>query len=325
MQHTHPSIDAPSAALGGPGAAAAARRTFLATRPPFLIASVLPVLIGTAWASAAFHEFNGLLFGLALAATILAHAATNVYNDVSDDVIGADLANTSRIYPYTGGSRFIQCGLLSRRDMTRIACGLAAAAVLFGAALTLLRGPGVLAFGIVGLALGLLYSLPGVQLSARGTGEAAVALGLGVLPVLGASWLQTGMVDSGAALISVPVSCWVAAILVINEVPDAAADGLAGKRTLVVRWGVSGARALYRGLTVIALAASVFAMLRHALPAVYAVPALALAGLGLWTAQGISMNPSRRQALKRRIELTLAIQAVGCISLLVAILMEHRV
>ena len=30
---------------------------------------------GTAWASAAYHRFNGLLFGLALAATVLAHAA----------------------------------------------------------------------------------------------------------------------------------------------------------------------------------------------------------------------------------------------------------
>jgi len=34
----------------------------------------------------------------------------------------------------------------------------------------------------------------------------------------------------------VPVSAWAAAILVINEVPDMAADRRAGKRTLVVRW-----------------------------------------------------------------------------------------
>ena len=101
-------IDQPSSALAGPGMAAAVRRAFLATRPPFLIASVLPVLVGTAWASAAFHRFNGLLFGLALAATVLAHAAANVYNDVGDDLIGADAGNTDRIYPYNGGSSFIQ-------------------------------------------------------------------------------------------------------------------------------------------------------------------------------------------------------------------------
>ncbi len=114
MLDTPQPIDRPSPALAGPGMAAAARRAFLATRPPFLIASVMPVLIGTAWASAAFHRFNGLLFALALAATVLAHAAANVYNDVGDDLIGADAGNTDRIYPYTGGSRFIQTGLLSR-------------------------------------------------------------------------------------------------------------------------------------------------------------------------------------------------------------------
>ncbi len=59
-------IDRPSPALAGPGMAAAARRAFLATRPPFMIAAVTPVLVGTAWAGAAFHRFDGLLFGLAL-------------------------------------------------------------------------------------------------------------------------------------------------------------------------------------------------------------------------------------------------------------------
>src|ERR1700678_955363 len=115
----------PSPALAGAGWAAGARRAFLATRPPFLIASAMPVMIGTAWANSAFHRFDGLLFALALVTTVLAHAAANVYNDVGDDVIGADAQNTDRIYPYTGGSRFIQTGLLSRRQMTRPPLGAA--------------------------------------------------------------------------------------------------------------------------------------------------------------------------------------------------------
>jgi 1,4-dihydroxy-2-naphthoate octaprenyltransferase len=178
MSQAHVNLDQPSPALAGPGFARAARRALLATRPPFLTASVLPVLVGTAWASAAFHRFDGLLFGLALTATLLAHAATNVYNDVSDDQIGADAGNTGRIYPYTGGSRFIQAGLLSRREMMRLAQALCMMALLTGALLAILRGPGVMLLGLTGLALGLLYSLPGAQLSARGVGEAAVALGL---------------------------------------------------------------------------------------------------------------------------------------------------
>jgi 1,4-dihydroxy-2-naphthoate polyprenyltransferase len=313
-------IDQPSATLAGPGMAAAARRAFLATRPPFLIASVMPVLIGAAWASSAHHRFNGLLFGLALAATVLAHAAANVFNDVGDDVIGADSGNTGRIYPYTGGSRFIQSGLLSRNQMTHLAVGLAAAALVLGAALAVLRGPGVILLGIAGLGLGLLYSLPGAQLSARGAGETAVAAGFGVLPVLGTVWLLSGFIDPGALFICVPVSAWAAAILIINEVPDIEADRRAHKRTLVVRWGAGGARWIYWSLTLAALAASGAAIMLHALPLWYAVAALAAAGLGLRAACGISTESARRPRLKQSIELTLAIHALGCITLIAAIL-----
>src|SRR5271167_3467031 len=242
MMEAGQQIDNPSPALAGPGIAAAARRAFLATRPPFFIASVMPVAIGTAWANATYHRFDGTLFELALAATVLAHAAANVYNDVGDDLIGADAGNTQRIYPYTGGSRFIQTVLLSRGQMSRLALGLAAAALLLGLLLAVWRGPGVILLGMAGLGLGLLYSLPGAQLSARGVGETAVAIAFGALPVLGALWLQAGIIDSRAVLLCVPVGAWAAAILIINEVPDIEADRSAHKFTLVVRWGAHGAR-----------------------------------------------------------------------------------
>jgi len=317
-------IDNPSPALAGPGMAAAARRAFLATRPPFFIASAMPVAIGTAWASAVYHRFDTTQFGLGLAATVLAHAAANVYNDVGDDLIGADAGNTNRIYPYTGGSRFIQTGLLSRAQMTRLALGLASAALFIGALLAVVRGPGVILLGLMGLGLGLLYSLPGAQLSARGVGEAAVAIAFGALPLLGALWLQTGTIDSGAVLICIPVGAWAAAILIINEVPDMEADRNARKFTLVVRWGVRGARWIYWGLTVLALAASCAAVLLHAQPLWYALAAVALASLGLKAALGIATEPAARPRLIRSIKLTLAIHAIGCITILAGILLQRH-
>lgn len=313
-------MDCPSPTLAGPGFAAAARRALLATRPAFFVASAMPVLIGTAWADSAYHSFNGLWFGLALAATVLAHAAANVYNDVGDDVTGADADNTDRIYPYTGGSRFIQTGLLSRGQMLRLALGLAATALILGALLAILRGPGVVVLGVMGLSLGLVYSLPGIQLSARGVGEAAVAVSFGALPVLGTVWLMAGLWDSGAVLVCLPVSAWAAAILVINEVPDIESDRRAGKRTLAVRWGAGGARWIYWALTLAALAASSVAILRHVLPFWYAFSALALASLGLWAASGISTGRQARPRLKQSIQLSLTIHAIGCTSLIVAIL-----
>jgi 1,4-dihydroxy-2-naphthoate octaprenyltransferase len=291
MSNARRQFDRPSPSLAGSGASAAARRAFFATRPPFLVASALPVAVGTAWASAGFHRFDGLLFALGLAATVLAHAAANVYNDVGDDVIGADAGNTNRMYPYTGGSRFIQTGLLSRREMTVLAAALCLSAMALGMGLALLRGPAVMLFGA----------------------------GLGALPVLGSVWLQTGRIDSGAVLLCIPVSCWVAAILVVNEVPDADADRRAHKRTLVVRWGPQGARVLYRFLTAGAMGACGAAIERQVLPLWYALPALALAVLGAIAAKWISADPAKRPRLRQAIELTLAIQSVGCLSLIAAL------
>jgi 1,4-dihydroxy-2-naphthoate octaprenyltransferase len=115
------------------------------------------------------------------------------------------------------------------------------------------------------------------------------------------------------------VSAWVAAILLINEVPDVEADRRALKRTLVVRWGAAVARWIYCGLTMIALAASAAAIVHRTLPLWYAVPAVILGGLGLKAARGIASDGHNRPRLKRSIEMTLAIHTCGCIAMILAI------
>ncbi len=319
---THPAGEPSAAALGGPGLGAALRRAALATRPKFFTASVLPVLVGSAWAGVAYRHFDGLYFALAVLATVLAHAATNVYNDVADDLNGTDPANVQRIYPYTGGSRFIQNGVMTRASMLRFAYGLAAAAFVAGLALAYLRGPGVIGLGLLGLALGYFYSKPGVQLSGRGSGELACAIGLGALPAAGAVWLQAGTVDPGAWLLAVIVSVWVALILLINEVPDSAADAASGKRTLAVRLGIGGTRILYQLLTLVALVAGVALVVRHDLPRWALAPALLFAAGGFKASSDISLDPARREGLKKSIELTLAIHALGCLALVAATLLR---
>ena len=116
--------------LAGDGFGRKARRHFLATRPKFLTASVLPVLVGTAWGATVA---GGLELGvalLALLATALVHCASNVINDVGDDITGTDRDNVDYIHPYTGGSRFITNGIMSVQEMHRwgwiligMACG----------------------------------------------------------------------------------------------------------------------------------------------------------------------------------------------------------
>ena len=310
-------------AFAGDSLAQTGKRLFNATRPKFFPASVLPVLAGTAWGFGATSNFDLLVFALALFATVCVHAASNVLNDVGDESGGTDRQNEDRIYPYTGGSRFIQTGIMSASEMARLGISLLALAALAGLALIFLRGQMVLYFGLAGVALGVLYSLGPIRLSSLAIGETAVAVAFGVVPVAGAAWLQGATLDASLLLYSLPISAWVAAILLINEVPDIQADGSNGKRTLPVRLGLDGTSVLY--VVINLAAASIIGWLAYtgSLP-LFAplVPALLLI-LAVKSAAAIRQGIEDRSAMTKAIESTLAIHTVGCIWLLACVLFQH--
>lgn len=312
-----PEPSAAAFASGGPGARL--RRLLLATRPAFFPASVAPVVVGSAWGYRVSRHFDWIVFGLALVSTVLVHLASNVLNDVADDISGTDRINAERIFPYTGGSRFIQNGIMSTREMAIWGATLLAIALLPGIALVELRGPVVLLFGVVGVLMGVLYSLPRVQLVAHGIGEAVIAVAFGVLPVTGAAWLQGAPFDWAAVLISVPVSMWVAAILLMNEVPDRHADAAVGKRTLAVRLGTGGTRQLYFGLQLSACLALVLAGMLALVPWWTAVLVLLLLPWGWQAAQGIRES-ANRATVSRSIELTLRLHTVGVVLVIATVL-----
>jgi len=289
------------------------KRAFHATRPKFFPASVLPVVAGSAWGAYASGHFDIYVFVLALVATVCVHAAGNVLNDVGDETIGTDPRNEQRIYPYTGGSRFIQTGILSQRRMARLGITLIVIASLAGLALFVERGPTVITFGVIGIALGVFYSLGPVKLSSLGLGETAVAIAFGVLPVTGAAWLQGAAIDSTLILYSIPVSAWVAAILLINEVPDVEADGACGKNTLPVRLGLNRTAALYLVIQVTAAAVVTLLTVKGHLPLLAPLVPIGLLALGWKAATGIRGGIDNREAMAQSIEATLGIHTIGCL------------
>ncbi len=304
---------------GGGSLSRAAGRLFHATRPRFFAASIIPLLVGTAWGQRMGGGLDLGVFALALLAVLCVHAGANVLNDVFDGLSGSDWLNRDRIPPYTGGSRFIQDGIMSTAQMARWGAVLLLLAVPPGVALVLEKGAGVLLFGLAGIAVGVLYSAPPANLSARGLGETAVGASFGVLPVMGAAWLQGAALGFDALLLSAPITFWIAAILLVNEVPDARADAAVGRRTLAVRMGPHGARRLYRTLHLAAPAAIVILVLRGAMPVWgLALPAI-LALVAMLAARGIDTAPGKRRRLKRAIEITLAIHALGGLWLAAAV------
>lgn len=299
------------AILGGDTFAKSARRYILATRPKFISASVLPLFVGSAWGWMEAGAFNGMAFFLALVTTVFVHACANVFNDVFDDINGNDRVNEGRIFPYTGGSRFIQNQVISISQMAQWGVTLLILGAFFGAALVSYKGSVVIYFGLVGVALGLLYSVPPFSLSARGLGELAVGIAFGVLPVVGSAWLQSGEVSLDIVLLSVPISMWVTAILLINEVPDVDADASVNRKTFVVRFGLRRTRHLYLILHGVAFAAFGLAVLNGLIP-LWAIsfPGLLLVG-AFKAAQGITSPLIDATALRSSIEMTLGIHMMG--------------
>ncbi len=204
-----------------------------ATRLPFLTATFVPVLLGTAvaWRDG---TLNLGLFGLTLLGAALFHLGTNVLNDYFDHRSGADEANLTPT-PFAGGSRLIQRGLIEPASLLRLALGIYIGGTVVGLVLAALRGPELLWFGLAGFGLGFLYTAPPVRLVHRGLGELAVGLGFGPVIVLGSYWVQAQSWSREAVLVSIPVGLLIAAVLYINEIPDRMWDAKAGKRTIITR------------------------------------------------------------------------------------------
>lgn len=308
--------------LGGDAPGRKARRLFLATRPKFLTASVLPVIVGTAWGATLAGHLDLLPAVLALLATALVHAASNVINDVGDEATGTDRANIERIYPYTGGSRFIQNQIMTAEQMHRWGWTLIAVASLLGLVLAFLKGPTVIALGLAGIFIAWAYSAPSLQLSGKGVGEFFLMIAFGLLPAGGAAWLQSGVFDLATVLMSFPLGIWVMLILWINEVPDRRADAANGKHTLVVRLGLDGARLGYRLLHVAAFAAIVALIALGSMPWWVALGGLAVMAGGFKAAAGIGEEVDRA-VLTKSIEMTIGLQTVGSILLFLGAVFGH--
>ena len=207
---------------------------FAATRPPFILATIIPILLGVAYSHYMGFEFKGLAFILALLAGAFLHAGINVLNDYYDALNGTDDANQDRIYPFTGGSRFIQNEVLSTLQTRNYGLALLAVVTLIGLYLVLETGLALLFLGAFGMFIGWAYSAPPLMLNSRGLGELTVLIGFALLP-FGAWLTQTGNISSNPILIAVPLGLLTSKLLFINQFPDRTADISANKMHWVAR------------------------------------------------------------------------------------------
>jgi 1,4-dihydroxy-2-naphthoate octaprenyltransferase len=230
-------------------------RYFLATRPAFLAITLVGCVLGLATAVHAGIALHPDLALITVLFALVTHAGVNVVNDYYDALNGTDEINTQRIFPFTGGSRFIQNGVLTRRATALFGFALLAAVIPAGLWLVNHSAPGLLLIGAAGLFIGWAYSAEPLKLNSRGLGELCVAAGFALI-VIGTDFVQRAGFAPLSIVAALPYALLVTAILYINQFPDRAADAAAGKRHWVVRlaprqaaWGYALIVALaYAGL-----------------------------------------------------------------------------
>lgn len=260
-----------------------------AARPKTLWAGIVPVWVGTAMAlgDGVFHLWSAFA---ALVGSVLIQIGTNIANDYSDFMKGADTEARQ------GPLRVTQAGLVPPRVVRNAAIGTFAAAFLVGLYLIARGGWPVLLIGVLSIVSGWLYTGGPRPLGYLGLGDLFVLIFFGPVAVGGTYYVQALHVTMPVLWAGISTGLLAVAILVVNNLRDIEQDGEAGKRTLAVRFGVSFTRMQY----VVSLVGAV------AIPVVMAVVLDARMGLllcllllplafpvvrGLYRSSGPALNP----------------------------------
>lgn len=275
-----------------------------ATRPAFLSVTLAACLLGLAVAYLGGVALDPAKALVTIFFALLAHAGVNVVNDYHDAQNGADAANAQRLFPFTGGSRFIQNGVLTLRRAGIFGYALLLAVIPAGLWLTWQSAPGLIVIGLAGLFVGWAYSAPPFQLMCRGVGELAITAGW-LLVVVGTDFVQRGSFAPQPWLLGLPYALLVANILYINQFPDRQGDAAAGKRTLVVRLSPARARWGYALIALFAYGWLLGVLTGMALPA-YVLLALLTLPLSLSAARGLLAHADEPPALLPAIKQTIA-------------------
>jgi 1,4-dihydroxy-2-naphthoate octaprenyltransferase len=297
-------------------------RLLLATRPPFLTITLVGALLGVATAWSGGAPLSPWVAPVTVLLAVTMHAAVNVLNDWCDHVNGTDEINDGRIYPFTGGSRFIQNGLMTPAAMRAFAFALFGFTIAGGLLLVAKVGPGLLLFGVAGALIGWAYSAPPLALNSRGLGEVCVALSFWLL-VAGADFVQRGAFSTMPLLAGGAYALLTTNILYINQFPDRAADLAVGKRHWVARLEPRTARWGYLLILAAAMLALVVPVAMGSLPAwtLIGLPAFVPA---LLAARALMAHADQPGLLAPAIKQTIASAHLAAVLVAVGLLLAGR-
>ncbi|MFZ2034098.1 MAG: 1,4-dihydroxy-2-naphthoate polyprenyltransferase [Candidatus Dormiibacterota bacterium] len=236
---------------------------WIGARPRTLVAAVVPVLVGAAWAGRNAISIPRTL--LALVVAIGLQIGVNYANDYFDGVRGVDTA--ARMGP----RRLVASGLAPPRAVATAAIVMVCIAAVAGIVLALLTTPWLIAAGALAVIALALYSGGPKPYAASGLGEVSVFVFFGLVATGGTAFVQQDRLDASVLWLAVPVGLLACALLMVNNLRDIPTDTAVGKRTLAVRMGAKRSRTLLAAVVVIALILPTVGALVRSLPWLVAI------------------------------------------------------
>lgn len=204
------------------------RAWWKAARPPFYIATLVPLFLGYFAARNDIGSPSLLVFTGVLLVGFLLHLCANLANDLFDYLLGTDTKET------IGGSRGLQDGTISVRQLKLALAGcygLVALFTLLGVWITGLWG--LMFIALFGALASYYYVAPPIMYGYRALGEFFVFISMGVFMVGGSYYALAGELPSYVLALSMPVGLGVAGILYYQSLPEIETDAAMGKKTLV--------------------------------------------------------------------------------------------
>jgi len=223
------------------------RAWWQACRPPFFITAAIPVTLALALtfrlqggvAAGQWTTYALLLVGCFMGLTI-----ANLANDLFDHILGVDGGDN------IGGSRVIQSGLISPRQLSVVLLLLTPATLAVGGLLIMglpaaLR-PALWALSLFAVGSAVFYVAPPIRYGHRALGEVFVCLNMGFIMVSASATLLLGRFDPRSLALALPVGLMVAGVLYYQSLPEIETDLEAGKHTLANTLGKAGAFLIFR-------------------------------------------------------------------------------
>ena len=199
---------------------------FIATRPWSFPASAMPVLVTLFFLHWLGYGVNWGIGVWALLNIVAFHAAANTWSDYFDYKKGVDREDTI-------GGMSITSGLFTAGEIRKLSLSLMAVSVLSGLAMLLVTGLPTRYLGLIGCLFIVMYP----WLKYHALGDIDIFITYSLLPILGTSYVATGVFYLDVMWLTIPIGLITVGILHINNTRDIEQDRRAGIMTFAMAVG----------------------------------------------------------------------------------------